>query len=757
MPGETLENEGSVNDANFGWRASGFTLTLHTLGLAVATWPLIRTFPFQMPLHEDSLGSLWLFRWYKACLFEGQSVWFCKEVLHPAGVPMGSYTPMYLQSLIFSFLSTIIHDDVICWNILWLIGMLGTGLGTSLLAWHLIGDRACAAFAGLMMVLSTPMLILSNFQIELIYVGGFPLFLVAWMRFVDRPGVRRMLAASFTYLLVAMTCGYYMVFSIFPAVLYLVWTADRRGWRTAWSWLKSRLPLLAGMAGLTLAGVLVIDSAQVWMIVQGFPSDRPRAMFDLFAAPLWSYVVPSPWQRLGSLLPTNPYVAIGDSASVKMSYLGLVTMGLMGFAAIRRGGLRRASFVWLAFAMMVMLSLGASAKIAGREITLPAGWLWAVFPPIRMTRLICRFSMFAMVFGGVLAGGGLKLLLSRLPGRGGRAAVFTGLAIISVVDLSLAGITFPRGRIPEAPGCYAFLLKHDPKGAILEIPEGRHGFIRNALCTYWQSYHRLKTSVGIMGVPNENQDGRAYFNSPFFPALLDNPRYLETPESFDILLMGKVDFNDYLWLYLTVNDFDYIVIHQGSIPFFGGMPPKTVDRVMNILGECKIYEDSKSIVYARSRLRRPSHPVAINLGAWSKLNAMEGRLNSPVSRSTRIAVYNPEPDRSVQITLDAASARGPLSVRLRSKATDLESWNVASRQFQTLVSAPIRLSAGLNELTIETTRPYVVARDQAAVPSDENQPYHLYIARLNVQAAPESLPLAERAPGIQPSGESKVR
>ena len=756
MLSDKIGNQRSVNDKHFGWRAFGLTMLLQTLGLAIATWPLVLTFPFEMPLHTDTLGSLWVLRWYKACLFEGQSTWFCNEVLHPAGVPMGSYTPLYVQSLIYSICSLIIKNDVVCWNILWLIGILGTGIGTSLLAWYLIRDRACAAFAGLMMILSTPMMILCNAQLELIYVGGFPLFLTAWMRFVDRPNLNRLLAASFTYLLVAMTCGYYMVFTVIPAALYLAWAADRGGWRAIWSWFKGRLPWLMGMAGLTLAGVMLIYSAQIWMLLQGYPSDRPRIMFEIYAAPLWSYLVPTPWQRLGSLLPANAIEAYGEDPATKMSYLGLVTIGLMVYAAIRRGGLRHASFVWLAFAMMVMLSLGAPAKVAGWKVTLPAGWLWAVFPPIRMTRAICRFSMFAMVFGGVLAGGGLKLLLARLPGQGWRVAVFAGLAIIAVVDLSQVGLKVPRGSITEPPGCYAFLQRHDPKGAILEIPEGHHGFLRNAYCTYWQSYHRLNTSVGIMGIPSHDQDGRIYFNSPFFPSLIDDPHYLETPETLSLLLMGQVDFMDYLWLYLKVNHFDYIVIHQGETLFMNA-PPKTVDRVKNLLQESKIYEDSRSIVYARSRLRRPSHAVAINLGPWSRLDAWGGRLYSPVSKSTRIAVYNPEPDRSLQVTLDAASFRGPLLVRLRSETTDLAMWNVVQGQYQQFSSPPVQLPAGMNELWIESSRPYWVVSDQASARRDERTPYHLCVARLNIQHAPEALPLADRARGSQLSRETKSR
>jgi hypothetical protein len=761
MLGDTTVDGGTAADGRFGWRAAAATLALHTLALAAATWPVALHFPFWMPVHEDSMGSLWLLHWYKACLFEGRSVWFCPEVMHPAGVPMGFFTPLYVQALIFSAISLVIPDPAVCWNLIVLAGVLGTGMGTSWLAWHLVRDRACAAFAGLMMVLFTPMLLALNVHLEVTYVGGFPVFLVAWMRFVDRPGARRLLGASLTYLLIAASCGYYMVFAVFPAALYVIWAAVGGGWRSAWPWLRARLSWLAGMAALTLAGLLVIYSGQVWMFVHGYrPTDRPRILFEVFAEPLWAYVVPPPWHPLGALLSKNPYKSLGELMLPKAYYLGVVTIGLAAYSATRRGALRRSSFVWSAFALMVVLSLGASLEVGGRKVSLPAGWLWSVFPPIRMTRVICRFGVFAGVFAGVLAAAGLKPLLARLPGRGWRAAAFAGLAVVAVADRSLTGIAFDRRPLPEAPGCYEFLLRHDPKGALLEVPEGHHGLAHNVLYTYWQSRHRMTTSAGITGVPNTDQDGRSYFNSPFHPALIEDPHYLDEPGSFSSLFVDRTDFKDYLWLYMTVNRFDYLVVHLGELTDFWGPPPERLGRVKRLLSECRVYEDPRSAVFALSRLRPPTRPVAINLGVWGELNDSDGLLNRIVPRAARVAVYNPGPGQPVRLTFDASTARLPLSVRLRSGRTDLATWSVLPGAPQTLVSPPIPLRAGLNELTIESDRQGVVRRDEPPARKGRDEPYRLQVARLNVRLdgpETEALPIAGGAPRGVPGDEDTRR
>jgi hypothetical protein len=740
----------------FGWRASGLTLALHLAGLVLATWPLVLTFPFEVPANSDVIGGLWLLRWYRTCLLGGGSVFFCPEIMHPAGVPMGFFTPLYLQSVLFTLCAGVSSNDVVCWNIVWLIGMLGTGMGTALLAWRLIGDRASAAFAGLMAMLSTPMMVVALAQLELVYVGGFPLFLIAWMRFVDRPSLKWMAASALGYLLVAMSSGYYMVFAVFPAALYLLWGAIRAGWREVWPWLRCRLPWLFGVVGAMLPGLLLVYSAQIWMFVHGYSVDRSRAEFELFPAPLWSYAVPSPWQRLGALLPNNPYWALGVTAPARMSYLGVVTIGLMVYAAVSRARLRRASFVWVAFALMVVLSLGASQRVGGWQLSLPAGWLWAVFPPIRITRVICRFSMFAMILGGVISASGLRHLLARLPGPFWRASVFTGLALIAVADLSLSQLRMLRTPLPTPPGCYAFLQRHDPKGAILEIPEVHHCQPLNAICSYWQSHHRLTTSAGLTGLPNHAQDGRIHYNSPFLTGLLENPHYLETPERFFTLVIREVDFREYLWLYLTVNRFEYIVLHKGEVPLFGDKPPATFERVKKVLEDCKIYEDEKSIVYARSRLDPPSQVVAINTGAWSPMSIHEKQWSCVVPRTTPIVVYNPQPDVPFQVVLGAAIVTKPLTVRLLAGDKELARWDVETGQYKTCASPRIQLPAGLNELTIESDRPYRIAGARRS-PKGLTEAYQLRIATLFVRALPKPVPVAKRELESPAARDTRVR
>ena len=74
-----------------------------------------------------------------------------------------------------------------------------------------------------------------------------------------------------------------------------------------------------------------------------FVTPRSREQFTTFRAPAWAYVVPTEFQALGRLLPGDPYQPSGTHPA-GFSYLGMVTLALMGVAALARPRLRHAGF-----------------------------------------------------------------------------------------------------------------------------------------------------------------------------------------------------------------------------------------------------------------------------------------------------------------------------------------------------------------------------------------------------------------------------
>jgi hypothetical protein len=723
-----------------GWKALVLIVAFHAGALAIATHPAVWNFRRGMAANPDAWVHLWTLRWYKTCLLEHRSILLCPEIQFPAGASLGSLSPMHFQALIYLPLSFVIPSDTICYNILWITGLMLTGLGTTLLAWHMLGHRACAAFAGLLGMLSAPLMIHASAHLDLIYLGWFPVFLVQWMRFVDRPDWRTLAAAVLSYVLLSMCHAYYMVFAVFPAVLYVAWSAWRNGLPALAPWLRRRLPWFAGMVGLVLPCLLVLFAGHIWTILQGTALERPRTEFDQYSAPLWGYATPSRMHYLGALLPFDPYASFGLSAPERIPYLGLVTIALLVYAAIRRPALRRASYAWSALLLVVVISLGSYCRVGAWELSLPASWLWDLFPPMRLTRVPARLSLLAGVLAGVVAAAGLKDLLSRIRSRTGSTALFGAVSVLAVADLAIIG--FPKAPPPEMPGCYAFLKQLDPRATLLEIPYNNvAGTYLYGQCTYWQSLHRLTTSAGYTAHDNALQDSWIGPSCPFHVARLMKKDFLEDPANFHVDPLTAVDFKQYVWLYLTANRFDFVVLHKpaGDVPEYR----VSLERIASLLQDCKIYEDRATIVYARSRLEPPSGLVQMTRGGWSKRNYWQGEWNWLLARTGGIVVYNPDPDRDLVLTLDMAALRTAQSVRLRSGGETLAAWDVKPDFFQLVSSPPFRLARGFQELTIESIAQRT-GQDRKSRARAQKRPYHLRVAGLKLSAIPERGRIARR-------------
>jgi hypothetical protein len=738
---DNREGEGSPASQRLGWKAGVAIVALHAAGLAVATYPTVLTLGSTLPGGMDSLQHLWVMRWYKTCLLEGRPIFVCPELQYPTGAPLGNFSALQLQALLYLPVSLVSENDVLCYNIIWIFGLLLAGFGTAVLGWFVLRDRACAAFGGLLSMLSAPLLFHAMGHLELIYIGTFPLFLVAWMRFVDRPDRARLLTAVLGYLVVAMSAAYFMVFAIFPAALYVAWQAARNGRRDAWRWLRNRASWLAGFAALCLPCLLVLFSSQMWVVLHGDSLAWPREEFERYGAPLWGYALPTQAHSLGKLLPRNPSAVLADWWE-RSSYLGVVTLGLVAYAAIARVRFARSGYVWGTLLLCVVLSLGASWQLGTREVSLPSAWLYRCFPLYRATRVPGRFNLLAGVIAGTLAAAGLAHLLARFSRAWWRVFVFAGLAACAVADLSL--IPFWRGTLPQMPACYGYLNQRHPNATILEIPYvGSGGSNLNAICTYWQALHGLSTSAGYSGHVNVHQDQSVGYNSPFLAPRLAEPDYLRDTDKVNFGYSVHVDFLDYVWLYLTANHFDYIVLHRwpGAMPEY----PVRLDRIEELLRDGKIYADADTIVYDRSLLKPPAHPVHVNLGEWRGRGLWQGRWNSVIPKTARIAVYSPDSAQELSLVIDMAPLHKPRVVRIQAGSQELARWQLFPGQYRHCVSPPFRLPAGLHELTIESrsSGPPPVG---LAPESIENGPYSLRVSRVSLYTNPatESIAVQDR-------------
>jgi hypothetical protein len=685
---------GDRDEPRLGVKAIALAAAFYVACVSIATWPRILGFRSYLPSLLDPLQHLWIMRWYKACVFEGQSLLVCPEAQYPTGAPLGCFSPLHFQALLYIPLSLVFASDVLCYNIIWLIGMISTGLGTFLLAWRVVRDPWCAAFGGMLAMLSAPMLFHASAHLELIFLGVFPLFLWTWMRLLEQPSRGRLLVAVGAFVLVALCAAYYAVFAVFPAALYFFWKGLKAD--GVWPWFRARGPWLVAFSALVVPCLAIVFGNQIWAIAHGFATVRPFSEFHRFNTALWTYWTPSGFHALGKVLGSSWYAQTGFKPKIGecCSYLGVAAVLLLAYTAAFRVRFREMSYWWLCLALLVVLSGGTAWIVDGYEIRLPGYWLKKNVSLFQMVRVPSRFNLFAAVIAAVVSSCGLHHVLLKMRWRWLRRSVLAAITVGAIADLAM--VPYFSAEIPKLPGCYAFMERTAPGAAFVEVPQAPStGSDLYSICAYWQSFHRGRTSAGYCGQGNAFFDDAVTYPSPFYAETLERHSYLEDAGKITVPLVGEVAFGDYVWLYLHAHDFRFVVVHndQRLLRRTPGL-----ERLQEALVAAKVYEDESAIVYDRDRLELPRDPVLLTTSGW-RPTAERSPLRVAAGEA-QLLVYNPDAGRALRLRLDAQTRSTTRHVRLLCEGKELARCDVRPGKFQKLSLDPLHVPAGLHVLVL---------------------------------------------------------
>ena len=713
------------------WQMLAMLTLFYTAAAILATWPFVLTFGDTLPASGDPSQHLWIMNWYKNCLLEWKSPFLCAGLQYPIGAPLGLFSPLYVQTAMFVPLSIATHNDILSYNIIWLTGLVTTGLGVFVLAWQVTGNRPASAVGGLLAMLSAPVMLHAHAHLELHFIGTIALFLAAWLRLLDRPGWGALATATTCYVLMAASAAYYVLLMVVPAVWIAAWrlvVLTRQGGRTA---LVVRLKWLAGFGAVTLPFVALLMSNQLWSLAHGSVMTRPEADFASIysSAPLWGYVIPTSYHFFSPyLMPFDAYAAAGNPSGYfvieRSSYLGIATLLLVHYALIHRVGARRALIWWSMLALLIVLGLGAHAQIGTHRVSLPAMWLWRTFPPFRLIRTPARFNLPAVIPAAVLAAFGLGHLLEGLRRRITRGAVLAAVSVLAIVDLALVPYR-DMYRLPPMPSSYAWLQQRDPGSTLFEWPIGGPG---TADRTYWQIQHGFSTSEGYSGVNNMAFVHRINLLSPLAPTWRED--FLSKPDAESFGPIRDVAFQDYLWLFLQVHGYRYLVLHDDSGPTLGH--PAALARLRDQLGGAKVFEDGKATIFERSRLPMPRRPVLVCTEGWTSSVERPGPLRFGVGKVGRLVLFNATPNAPLALAMDAAACRSTRTVRLLAGTAELARWQIEPGEPKSYLCPPFLLPAGLHELTLESDAVETPRRSRESL-DEAKTPYSLQIGAIRVR------------------------
>jgi hypothetical protein len=387
------------------WKLGLLPLLLYVAGFCALTWPAIARFSTHfMSDRGDGWLVAWDLWWVRTAILERGTHFFFTDMLHhPTGVTLLGQTLTWFNGLLAIPLAWFL-SEVQTYNAIVVFALVMSGWTTFLLAHHVSGSWIGSAFAGTATGFSSYCMAHAEGHLYLISLWGLPLFLLAWIRFLERPTASRALAAS-TVLLAATGCDWYygLYATVVGAILFpFLLRRNAAAWRErglrAWGALAL---FLAASAATT--GVLYLA---LWLAHRDDPfvqAHDPRE-WSLDPASLlipgghWRF---SAWTRgFWGLLPGNV-----NETSVHLGWCVIVAAAFALWAHLR--GRARGGLAWaLVGTVFFAFALGPTLHFLGQRhaaAPMPYTLLERLVPAIRMSGMPIRMVVIVHLCASILA------------------------------------------------------------------------------------------------------------------------------------------------------------------------------------------------------------------------------------------------------------------------------------------------------------------------------------------------------------------
>ena len=435
-----------ARDRRAGWIAG--SLALFVLLAVAHTWPLASA-PRTLSRNDnaDTVLHEWIIAWVSHQAAHDPIHLFDANIFYPERYTLAYSDPLIVESAMAAPLLWTGASPVLAYNIVLIAGFALTGWATSLVVARWTGSLLAGLVSGSLVAFNAFTLTRLP-QIQDQHLEFFPLVLVALDRLLAKPGARRALELTGSYVLQALAGQYFLVFT---AISIVVATAVRPR-----DWMGTRGRTFLLWAALAAVGAIVLLAPVLWpYYLVGRDQGLNRSLEETagYSAHLSSYLATG--GRLHFVWWSHRFFG-NDALFPGLAALALAAVAVATGVAL---GDRRARMALAIGAVAVALSFGPAFP--------PYRWLYAVFPLMRGIRGAARFGQIALLAIGMLAGFGLAAIQRRRPGRQA-VALSIGLLIAVNAEAWRAPIGYSTYR--GAPAVYDALDTIGPGAVLVWLP-----------------------------------------------------------------------------------------------------------------------------------------------------------------------------------------------------------------------------------------------------------------------------------------------
>ena len=406
----------------------------------------------------DGIQNAWNLWWVNKTLAAGQNPWFTQLLHFPHGTTLLIHAINFSNGLI-SFLLSPGLSLVEKYNIIVILAFVGTGITTFWLCYAISRSFIGSLMGGFAFTFSSYHFAHAIGHLNLITLQWIPLFILAWLSFLQKPNYLRASLTVVTLALVVLTDYYYFLFCLMAAAIMLIYfiankqiaLTDPAFWKPA-----------ALAVALAIPFVLPLPLAVLVSVAR----DPPAGVHDPkdFSLDLFLPFIPNEIWRFATL--TKWYWSKVHLSIVEGSVnLSILLLGAIGIATVNYKRLPKNATLWLWLILIFfVLSIGPRIHIVGNMIEgfkMPYTLVAFLLPPIRLGGTPIRMMVMVILAAAVL----FAILISKLRcSKPVYATTFIGMTALLIVECWPGQLPLTPAVVPE----YVMKLAELPSGGVID-------------------------------------------------------------------------------------------------------------------------------------------------------------------------------------------------------------------------------------------------------------------------------------------------
>ncbi|MBM3297757.1 MAG: hypothetical protein FJY83_09185, partial [Candidatus Aminicenantes bacterium] len=210
-------------------RQSLLALGLFAILTLLMTYPLVLHLGTHVRDHGDPLLNAWILAWNNRQTTRlDLGGWFEANIFHPQRDVLAYSEHLFPQALAALPVQILSGNPILAYNFVLLLSFLTSAFGMFLLARKLTGHFLGSVAAGFLFAFS-PFMLFHLFHLQVITAGGIPLAFLFLLRFFESRRWKDILFFSLFFILQSLANGYYALYLVVMAGLFLLVMAFVRG------------------------------------------------------------------------------------------------------------------------------------------------------------------------------------------------------------------------------------------------------------------------------------------------------------------------------------------------------------------------------------------------------------------------------------------------------------------------------------------------------------------------------------------------